>query len=156
MTRREWLARIFRLGGLGLLAGGIGSIIVDVWMAAGQFSTSHWKQLGSLQDLPRSGTVAFPRERVALLRRNDRIAALSLECTHLGCLVHSIDQGFYCPCHGSEFGPDGEVYSGPAPRSLPWHDLRVSHGRLWVQSGIKHPAPRWIAFESGQQQGANS
>jgi cytochrome b6-f complex iron-sulfur subunit len=38
----------------------------------------------------------------------------------LGCLYNWDDQEvrFKCPCHGSQFQPDGTYIQGPAPRSL--------------------------------------
>jgi len=40
----------------------------------------------------------------------------SASCTHLGCVVHwnSIEQCWDCPCHGSQFAPDGTVLNAPA------------------------------------------
>lgn len=146
MTRRDWLKTCITWSFRGTLAAGIGGIFLDVWLAAGRFSTRHWNQVTTLEALPENRTTAFPRQRVALVHRAGKIGALSLECTHLGCLVNTIDQGFYCPCHGSEFGPDGEVYSGPATRSLPWHSLRISAGKIWVQSGARHTTPTWISL----------
>ncbi|AJF06073.1 hypothetical protein GSUB_05160 [Geoalkalibacter subterraneus] len=82
----------------------LGGILLDVWRAAGLFSTSHWREVGRLADFPRDGTYPLPAERIAVVRKGGRLAAISLECTHLGCLVNALESGFFCPCHGSEPG----------------------------------------------------
>jgi len=43
--------------------------------------------------------------------------ALNAICTHLGCVVPWYPEGnkFQCPCHGSQYAPDGHVIRGPAP-----------------------------------------
>ena len=40
----------------------------------------------------------------------------SATCTHLGCMVqwNSTEQCWDCPCHGSQFAPDGAVLNAPA------------------------------------------
>ena len=51
--------------------------------------------------------------------------AVSLRCTHLGCLLrfNSAERSWDCPCHGSRFDVDGEVLEGPASRPLERKDL---------------------------------
>jgi glycine/D-amino acid oxidase-like deaminating enzyme/nitrite reductase/ring-hydroxylating ferredoxin subunit len=46
--------------------------------------------------------------------------AVSLRCTHLGCLLrfNAAERSWDCPCHGSRFDVDGEVLEGPATRNL--------------------------------------
>ena len=46
--------------------------------------------------------------------------AVSLRCTHLGCLLrfNSAERSWDCPCHGSRFDVDGEVLEGPASHPL--------------------------------------
>ncbi len=146
VSRREWLQKGFLYGTIGAILAAFGGIILDVWLAAGRFSSAHWTRLTSIDSLPGEGIVPFPEKRVAILKRGNRLAALSLECTHLGCLLNTMDDGFFCPCHGSEFGPQGEVYSGPATKSLQWHPLLVRNGRVWIHSGQKQQEAEWIAL----------
>jgi Rieske Fe-S protein len=70
-----------------------------------------------------SGTpLHFPDAGAWLLKETDRgeILALDDRCTHLGCRPRWNPEKriFECPCHGSEFAPDGAVLKGPAVRPL--------------------------------------
>jgi Rieske Fe-S protein len=49
-----------------------------------------------------------------------QLHAVSLRCTHLGCLVrfNAAEHSWDCPCHGSRFAPDGAVLEGPAVKAL--------------------------------------
>jgi glycine/D-amino acid oxidase-like deaminating enzyme/nitrite reductase/ring-hydroxylating ferredoxin subunit len=51
---------------------------------------------------------------------NGALHAVSLRCTHLGCLLrfNSAERSWDCPCHGSRFDVDGEVLEGPATAPL--------------------------------------
>jgi Rieske Fe-S protein len=56
---------------------------------------------------------------VYLLRDHEStLLAVSSICTHRGCIVKSVRNGFECPCHGSEYDLTGGVRRGPAPESL--------------------------------------
>merc|ERR550539_777098 len=45
---------------------------------------------------------------------------LNAVCTHLGCVVpwSAPNNKFMCPCHGSQYSPEGAVVRGPAPLPL--------------------------------------
>jgi glycine/D-amino acid oxidase-like deaminating enzyme/nitrite reductase/ring-hydroxylating ferredoxin subunit len=49
-----------------------------------------------------------------------RLHAVSLRCTHLGCLLrfNAAETSWDCPCHGSRFDVDGNVLEGPAVAPL--------------------------------------
>jgi len=73
-----------------------------------------------------SGQAFVPAGRsVAIFKEGAGVYAISTVCTHLGCIVKSTAKGFDCPCHGSKFNKDGSVVKGPAPKGLPW--LEVKH-----------------------------
>jgi Rieske Fe-S protein len=46
--------------------------------------------------------------------------AVSVRCTHLGCLLrwNGAERSWDCPCHGSRFDVDGSVLEGPATSPL--------------------------------------
>ena len=42
-------------------------------------------------------------------------------CTHLGCIPIAHEgnyDGFFCPCHGSQYDSSGRIRQGPAPLNL--------------------------------------
>lgn len=59
--------------------------------------------------------------KLAVYRRADgTLVRRSASCTHAGCIVHwnSFETCWDCPCHGSQFAPDGDVLHGPAVKPL--------------------------------------
>jgi glycine/D-amino acid oxidase-like deaminating enzyme/nitrite reductase/ring-hydroxylating ferredoxin subunit len=80
-------------------------------------------ELSSLKELApgEGGIIRRGLHKVAAYRGEDgRIIERSAACTHLGCIVHwnSFEKCWDCPCHGSQFAPDGAVLNGPAIKPL--------------------------------------
>ncbi len=95
----------------------------------------------TLPDSLAAGEALIPPGRpVALYRDADGVYAVSLTCTHLGCIVKKSPEGFECPCHGSRFAADGEVTKGPAPQPLPWVEVSGKGASYVVDLGKRVPA----------------
>lgn len=77
-------------------------------------------RLGKAAEFVPGTVTVLPEHKVCVFASEEGIAVMSLVCTHLGCVVKKTERGFDCPCHGSKFGPHGELVQGPAPRGLPW------------------------------------
>ena len=147
MNRREFLFKGILYTGLGSVLAVLTWIFWDVWTGAQRFSAARWISVAPLSRFRSDGIVPFPEHKVAILRTGQKIGAISMECTHLGCLLNVVDQGFFCPCHGSDFGPLGQVYSGPATVSLQWHDITNRDDQIWVHLGMKFEDPKWLILK---------
>ncbi|PRX50952.1 glycine/D-amino acid oxidase-like deaminating enzyme [Prauserella shujinwangii] len=82
---------------------------------------------GSAADVPRgqARTVRDGLGKKGVYRDEDgELHAVSLRCTHLGCLLrfNGAERSWDCPCHGSRFDVDGAVLEGPAVRPLERRD----------------------------------
>jgi glycine/D-amino acid oxidase-like deaminating enzyme/nitrite reductase/ring-hydroxylating ferredoxin subunit len=77
------------------------------------------REAGSEDDVPR-GEARVVRDglgRKGVYRDEaGELHAVSLRCTHLGCLLrfNAAETSWDCPCHGSRFDVDGRVLEGPA------------------------------------------
>ena len=77
-------------------------------------------RIGKREELS-PGTVRIVSEQnVRISVTDEGVKAMSMVCTHLGCIVDEAPEGFACPCHGSKFDHEGRVVAGPAPRALSW------------------------------------
>jgi len=96
--------------------------------------------VGAVEDFPPGSVTPFLEGRFFLVRLADGgFLALYRACTHLGCAVpwDAEKRRFVCPCHGSEFEPDGAVLNPPAPRPLDLFAVTIAEGRLSVDTGVK-------------------
>jgi len=88
------------------------------------------------------GTVKVIKEQnVRVIATAEGVAAVSLVCTHLGCIVAATGDAYACPCHGSKFDGTGAVTGGPAPRGLKWLSIsQAADGSLVVDKDVEVPA----------------
>lgn len=75
---------------------------------------------------------------------------LNAVCTHLGCVVpwSAPNKKFMCPCHGSQYAPDGHVVRGPAPLPLALAHCDVNaDGKVvftpWTETDFRTGSKGW-------------
>jgi cytochrome b6-f complex iron-sulfur subunit len=92
-------------------------------------------RIGRPDEFPAGTIRAIEGRNVLVMASSEGVAALSLICTHLGCVVKEEGEEYLCPCHGSRFGSQGGVLAGPAPRGLKWLDVSsAADGTLVVDA----------------------
>lgn len=97
-------------------------------------------RVGHPEEFPPGTKRALPKHKVQIRSEEKGIAAVSLVCTHLGCIVAPSETGYDCPCHGSKFGHEGEVIQGPAPVGLRWLEVsQAAEGSLVVDASREVP-----------------
>jgi len=135
MPRRDFL------GLAGLWAAGVaicGSIVGMMRLTRPAVLPEHGRRfrIGRPEDLAVGAMQVVPEQKVLVVAERRGVAAISLVCSHLGCIVSRTDDGFACPCHGSAFDREGHAVAGPAPRGLAWYEVSIGvDGRLVVDAG---------------------
>jgi glycine/D-amino acid oxidase-like deaminating enzyme/nitrite reductase/ring-hydroxylating ferredoxin subunit len=86
-------------------------------------------ELGSIDELKpgKGGILRDGRVKIAACRdAGGELHLNSASCAHLGCEIqwNTTEQCWDCPCHGSQFAPDGAVLNGPA--TTPLRKVRLS------------------------------
>ena len=118
MARERWSRRGFMVTASGvcvaLLAGACGA------SSSGPENTGGTDPLASLS--PGEGAVLdVDGKKVAAYRTDGgELIKLSPKCPHQGCDVvwNSAEKRWDCPCHASQFSPEGELLKGPAGEGL--------------------------------------
>lgn len=104
---------------------GLGEYVSENLTAAKSFAEYLARgEVASTREVKR-GEGAILRDGVHLLAvardEDGTLHKRSAACTHAGCVVHwnPTERCWDCPCHGSQFAPDGTVLNGPAVKPLP-------------------------------------
>jgi cytochrome b6-f complex iron-sulfur subunit len=90
----------------------------------------------SLSELPVGGVkiITYAGTQAIVIRTSVGIRALSLVCTHMGCIVQwqANEKEFYCPCHSGRFDQFGDVLAGPPVVPLEQYPVTVDGDRVIV------------------------
>lgn len=96
--------------------------------------------IGTVAELDSQGFLAnktFQGQQVIVVRGASDVVALNSLCTHQGCSVDwdGDAEAFACPCHGSQFSPDGAVTEGPATSPLAVFEAKIEEDLVLVKVG---------------------
>ena len=82
----------------------------------------------------KEGVNHFPDYSFLILKKKNKIIAMSDICTHLGCKINFIKDKniFQCPCHRSEFSIYGRVIKGPAKKNLKRLKFKVMNKKIKI------------------------
>ena len=123
----------FALGSRTKTAAQGGGAPADDWIDLGpaaEITEGPWKARRFQRTIEDRWKKSVVDESVYLRRRADAIEAVSAICTHTGCLVQRVTNGFGCPCHKSAFDEEGKPTSGPALRPLDRLETKIEGERL--------------------------
>ncbi len=93
--------------------------------------------VAKLADVPVNSFKIFKVKKKPVIVMNSeqgQIKAMSLVCTHLGCVVEfkPEEKKFHCNCHGSIFDKDGINLSGPAPKPLIPYRVKLTNTDILI------------------------
>jgi ubiquinol-cytochrome c reductase iron-sulfur subunit len=80
------------------------------------------KQIEEARSVPVSSLPDPQADQARVKEGHDQWLVVIGICTHLGCIPIAHEgkyDGFFCPCHGSQYDSSGRVRQGPAPANLP-------------------------------------
>jgi ubiquinol-cytochrome c reductase iron-sulfur subunit len=98
--------------------------VVKVFWRGNPYFISHRtkKEIDEAREVPLSSLPDPEPDADRVKKGHDQWLVVSGTCTHLGCipLAHQGNyDGWFCPCHGSQYDSSGRIRQGPAPANLP-------------------------------------
>ena len=118
----------------GSSASGSGSATSSAGGSGSAAGGSAGAELAAVSDVPVGGGMVVAAQKVVLTQpTSGEIKAFSTRCTHQGCAVGAVKDGYIvCPCHGSRFAiADGApTPDSPAKEPLASKPVTVSGGKI--------------------------
>ena len=146
IDRRAFFTKI-GLGSLGIAAAGTIVFPYEYLSPNVLYEPSAIVNAGKVESFAVNSVTMDVNSGIYLVRADEGYFALSMVCTHLGCLTAwNQDLGIIaCPCHGSKFTRTGVKIEGPAPKPLPWLKIWVSDdGDLMVDRSTEIPPLQFL------------
>ncbi len=136
ISRRDFIDLFIKGGLLVTLAGMVLPALNYIWPVTRRGPAGGLQEVAKLEDIPVWGAkkVTLGASALLVLRTPNEVKAFSAVCTHLGCLVDwdTKKRSILCPCHAGTFDVNGHVVSGPPPKPLPEHAVKVIDGKIFV------------------------
>ena len=137
ISRRTFVDWIIKGGIFTTLAGMLLPALSYLWPVMGRGPSMEMEEVGRVEDIPVWGSkkVIVGGSALLLIRTPKDFKAYSAICTHLGCIVDwdGRKQEIVCPCHAGIFDIEGRVVTGPPPKPLPFYQVNVADGKIFVK-----------------------
>jgi ubiquinol-cytochrome c reductase iron-sulfur subunit len=99
-----------------------GQTIKVMWRGKPVFVTHRTKeQIEEARAVPMSELIDPETDQERVKDGYDQWLVMIAVCTHLGCVpIENKGEfdGYFCPCHGSDYDSSGRIRKGPAPKNL--------------------------------------
>lgn len=148
ISRRKAMGVIVGVINLGLIGAIVGPMVGFAAAPLGNKRKTQWVELmdenliapGEVKEVNFTmrivdGYHEIDQKYTVFIRRSEKdVVCIDPACTHLGCRVkfQSDQHRFVCPCHGGVFDVEGKVKSGPPPKALDRHPVKIENGKIWV------------------------
>ena len=141
LNRRSFLKKVrFALGGLAIIQT---LIIISEFLfpkrKEGKVASSDFLIVGKADEFQHNTVTSFRKNKFFLSRlSNGNFLALSIYCSHMGCIViwDKDKNQFNCPCHSSSFDVKGKVINPPATQALAVHPVTIENGFVKVNTSV--------------------
>lgn len=150
--RRKFLGVLVGVINLVLVGGVVGPVLGFVGSPLKAKMKGGWHPVLEESELPvgttkevsfdmmvKDGYMMASRKYTVFVRRHENgFVCFDPTCTHLGCRVKHDDRSgrYLCPCHGGVFNEEGGVVSGPPPKPLDQHPIKLEGGKIWVYKEV--------------------